>query len=98
MPRGFLVYRVLAGTKQLGRDHWPRAFSNLWAGGGITPGHYIGAMDQRGKDVIQRHCTAADFLATIYHHLGIDPSRVFIKDMNGRPTPSLTMGVRLLSS
>ncbi len=81
-----------AGTKQPGRDHWPRAFSNLWAGGGIETGRYIGATDKRGEDVIERHCAAGDFLATIYHHLGIDSSRVFIKDFNGRPTPIVDHG------
>jgi uncharacterized protein (DUF1501 family) len=75
-----------AGTKQPGRDHWPRAFSNIWAGGGIETGRYIGATDRRGEDVIERHCGPGDFLATIYHHLGIDSSKVFIKDFNGRPT------------
>ena len=81
-----------AGTKQPGRDHWPRAFSNLWAGGGIETGRVIGATDRRGEDVIQRHCNAGDFLATIYHHLGIDASKVFINDLNGRPTPIVDQG------
>lgn len=81
-----------AGTKQPGRDHWPRAFSNLWAGGGIETGRFIGATDRRGEDVIQNHCSAGDFLATIYHHLGIDASKVFIEDFNGRPTPIVDHG------
>lgn len=81
-----------AGTKQPGRDHWPRAFSNLWAGGGIDTGGFIGATDRRGEDVIQRHCRPGDFLATIYHHLGIDASKVFLKDFNGRPTPIVDHG------
>jgi hypothetical protein len=81
-----------AGTKQPGRDHWPRAFSNIWAGGGIETGRYIGATDRRGEDVIERHCGPGDFLATIYHHLGIDSSKVFIKDFNGRPTPIVDHG------
>ena len=81
-----------AGTKQPGRDHWPRAFSNLWAGGGIETGRFIGATDRRGEDVIQRHCGPGDFLATIYHHLGIDSSKVFLKDFNGRPTPIVDHG------
>ncbi|WP_246120122.1 DUF1501 domain-containing protein [Blastopirellula retiformator] len=33
-----------------------------------------------------------DFLATIYHHLGIDGRKVFIKDLNGRPTPIVDRG------
>jgi len=81
-----------AGTKQPGRDHWPRAYSNIWAGGGIATGRVVGATDRRGEDVIERRCTAHDFLATIYHHLGIDSSRVTINDFNGRPTPIVDHG------
>jgi hypothetical protein len=75
-----------AGTIQPGRDHWPRAFSNIWAGGGIQTGRVIGATDKRGEDAIERICSAEDFLATIYHHLGIDAANTLIKDFNGRPT------------
>ncbi len=75
-----------AGTVQPGRDHWPRAFTNVWAGGGIETGGVIGASDKRGEDVVERACNASDFLATIYHHLGIDYAKVAIKDLNGRPT------------
>lgn len=81
-----------AGTVQPGRDHWPRAFSNIWAGGGIETGRYIGATDKRGEDAIERICSAEDFLATIYHHLGIDARNTFIKDFNGRPTPIVDRG------
>ncbi len=81
-----------AGTKQPGRDHWPRAFSNLWAGGGIETGRFIGATDKRGEDSIERICGPGDFLATIYHHLGIDSANVFIKDFNGRPTAIVDHG------
>ena len=65
-----------AGTLQPGRDHWPRAFTNIWAGGGIQTGGVIGASDKRGEDVIERPCGPGDFLATIYHHLGIDSAKV----------------------
>lgn len=81
-----------AGTQQPGRDHWPRAFSNIWAGGGIQTGRVIGATDKRGEDPTERLCSAGDFLATIYHHLGIDASKTFIKDFNGRPTPIVDRG------
>lgn len=81
-----------AGTKQPGRDHWPRAFSNLWAGGGIETGRFIGATDKRGEDSIERICGPDDFLATIYHHLGIDWANTAIKDFNGRPTPIINHG------
>lgn len=81
-----------AGTVQPGRNHWPRAFSNIWAGGGITTGRVIGASDRRGEDVVERACSPGDFLATIYHHLGIDGSKVLIEDFNGRPTPIVDHG------
>ena len=74
-----------AGTLQPGRDHWPRAFTNIWAGGGIRTGQLIGATDKRGEDVIERPCGPGDFLSTIYHHLGIDSAKVTINDFNGRP-------------
>ncbi|MGD9746524.1 MAG: DUF1501 domain-containing protein [Verrucomicrobiales bacterium] len=81
-----------AGTLQPGRDHWPRAFSNIWAGGGLQTGGIIGASDKRGEDVVERPCGPGDFLATIYHHLGIDFSKITIKDFNGRPTPIVDHG------
>lgn len=81
-----------AGTKQPGRDHWPRAFSNIWAGGGLTTGRFIGATDRLGEDSVDRICSPGDFLATIYHHLGIDASKIFIEDLNGRPTPIVDHG------
>jgi hypothetical protein len=81
-----------AGTVQPGRDHWPRAFSQLWAGGGIETGGVIGATDKRGEDVVERLASPGDFLATIYRHLGIDAPQVAIPDFGGRPTPILSHG------
>jgi hypothetical protein len=80
-----------AGTKQPGRDHWPRAFSNIWFGGGIHTGQVIGSTDKRGEDSIERICGPDDFLATLYQHLGIG-SHVTIPDLNGRPTPIVKNG------
>lgn len=81
-----------AGTTQPGRDHWPAGFSNIWAGGGISTGRFIGATDKRGENAIDRVCGPGDFLATIYHHLGIDYAKTLIKDFNGRPTPIVDHG------
>jgi uncharacterized protein (DUF1501 family) len=80
------------GVVQPGRDHWPRAFTNLWAGGGIQTGGVIGASDKRGEDVVERAHSPSDFLATIYQHLGIDSAKVTIDDFNGRPTPIVGEG------
>ena len=81
-----------AGTVQPGRDHWPNAFSNIWAGGGIQTGGIIGATDKRGAEVIERACGPGDFLATIYQHLGIDYAKIMINDLNGRPTAIVNEG------
>jgi uncharacterized protein (DUF1501 family) len=84
-----------AGTVQPGRDHWPRAATQLWAGGGITPGQVIGATDRRGEDVVSRRVGPQDFLATIYRHLGIDFERVTIQDFTGRPVPIVRDGLAI---
>ncbi len=81
-----------AGTQQPGRDHWPRGYSNIWFGGGLKTGRFIGATDKRGEDSIERVSGPGDFLATIYHHLGIDYAKTFIKDLNGRPTAIVDHG------
>ncbi|AGA24512.1 DUF1501 domain-containing protein [Singulisphaera acidiphila] len=81
-----------AGTVQPGRDHWPRANSMIWAGGGIATGRVIGGTDRRGEDVTDRRVGPQDFLATIYQHLGIDYASVTIPDHAGRPTPIVTNG------
>lgn len=84
-----------AGTMQPGRDHWPSGFSNIWAGGGISTGRFIGATDKRGEHAIDRVCGPGDFLATIYHHLGIDYAKTLIKDFNGRPTAIVDHGMAI---
>lgn len=81
-----------AGVVQPGRDHWPRANSMLFAGGGIRTGQVIGATDRHGEDPVERRVGTGDFLATIYRHLGIDYRRVTIKNFAGRPTPIVATG------
>jgi hypothetical protein len=81
-----------AGTVQPGRDHWPRANTMLFAGGGIATGQVIGRTDERGEDPIERRVGPGDFLATIYRHLGIDYERVAIPNFAGRPIPILSEG------
>ncbi len=75
-----------AGTVQPGRDHWPRANTMLWSGGGLATGQLLGATDRRGEDVIDHLVGPQDFLATIYQHLGLDPDNTTIPDRLGRPT------------
>lgn len=87
------VASAAAGVVQPGRDHWPRAGSMLFAGGGIRTGQVIGATDPRGEDVIDRRVSPEDFLATIYQHLRIDFHNTAIEDFSGRPTPIIREGL-----
>ncbi|MDX1944166.1 MAG: DUF1501 domain-containing protein [Pirellulaceae bacterium] len=67
-----------------GRDHWPRVFSVLLAGGGIRGGQVIGASDATGESPRDRSITPADLAATIFTLLGIDP-RATLHTPDGRP-------------
>ena len=80
------------GAMQPGRDHWPRATSLLFAGGGIATGQVIGGTDRRGEDVVERRISVHDFLATVYRHLGVEAERVQFQDFSGRPIPILNQG------
>lgn len=67
-----------------GRDHWPRAFSVVLAGGGIVGGQVVGRSDARGEGPADRPVTPSDLAATIVTLLGVDPGRQFVT-ADGRP-------------
>ena len=69
---------------QAGRDHWPRVFSVMLAGGGVAGGQVIGSSDDMGESPNSRPVTPADLAATIYRLLGIDPSMTLYTS-DGRP-------------
>ncbi len=69
---------------QAGRDHWPRVFSVMLAGGGVPGGQVIGASDEQGESPADRPVTPADMAATIYKLLGIDPATTLYTS-DGRP-------------
>ncbi|MEK6257390.1 MAG: DUF1501 domain-containing protein [Planctomycetota bacterium] len=74
-----------------GRDHWPQAYTALVSGGGLRMGRIVGATNSKAEYPTERPCSPQDLLATIYRHLGIDPSFSFT-DLQGRPTPILGNG------
>ena len=80
------------GTVQPGRDHWPRANTMLFSGGGIETGQIIGATDARGEDPISRRVTPYDFLTTIFHHLGFDHVQLSLHNFAGRRNPLFAKG------
>jgi hypothetical protein len=67
-----------------GRDHYPRAFNVLLAGGGIRGGQVIGSTDEGGTEVTDRPVTVVDLFQTFSKSLGIDPTFENIAP-NGRP-------------
>jgi hypothetical protein len=65
-----------------GRDHWPKCFSVVLAGGGIKKGLIYGASDPTGAEPADSPVTVEDMSATIYHQLGIDPDKRLIAPGN----------------
>lgn len=58
-----------------GRDHYPRSFNVLLAGGGIKGGQVIGATDKDGKGVKDDPISVPDLFCSIYKSLQIDPRK-----------------------
>lgn len=67
-----------------GRDHHPKAFTCLLAGGGVQGGQVYGATDERGGEVAERAVTIPDFNATIAYSLGLPVEKV-VMSPSGRP-------------
>jgi len=67
-----------------GRDHYPKVFSTLLAGGGIRGGTVYGASDKEGREVADKQATIQDFHSTIGHALGMDVDQV-VMSASGRP-------------
>jgi uncharacterized protein DUF1501 len=81
-------------SAQVGRDHWPRVACALLAGGGIKTGQIIGSTDRLGGEPTSRPVRFQEVFATLYHHLGLDPRRVTVPDLNGRPQYLVDDGVQ----
>jgi len=67
-----------------GRDHWPNCFSLCLAGACVPGGLVHGASDKDGMFVKDGPVEVPDFVATLYHKLGIDYSKEYISNI-GRP-------------
>jgi hypothetical protein len=80
-----------------GRDHWPRVFSVVMAGGGIKRGYIHGASDPLAAEPADSMLGVEDYATTIYHLLGIDARRQLMSPgdrpqaivMNGAVVPAL---------
>jgi len=71
-------------NQNTGRDHYPKAFSCLLAGGGIRGGYVHGATDKQGGEVSEDGVSVPDFNATIAAALGLPQDEVIMSE-SGRP-------------
>jgi hypothetical protein len=58
-------------NNRAGRDHWPKVFSTVLAGGGITGGITYGTSNATASEPDQNPVSIEDWAATIYNRLGI---------------------------
>jgi len=81
-----------------GRDHYPKVYTTVFAGGGMKGGYVYGSSDKEGREVAEKPVTVQDFIATIGAAMGLpitetvmSPSgRPFrIGDMSGKPVVDL---------
>jgi hypothetical protein len=63
-------------NQNVGRDHYPQAFTSVLAGGGFKGGYIHGKTSEGGEEVIENSMTIPDFNATIAHALGIPVDHV----------------------
>lgn len=71
-------------NKNASRDHWPRCYTTLLAGGGTRAGFAYGKSDRNAMFPDEHPVKPEDLAATIFQALGIDPGAE-IHDRNNRP-------------
>jgi hypothetical protein len=73
-----------SGNGKPGRDHWPRAFTGVFAGAGVRGGQVIGKTDKIGAFPTTPPYAPDDVGATVYQALGVEWD-ADIPDQFGRP-------------
>ena len=58
-------------NQNAGRDHWPKVFSVVLAGGGIKRGSIFGSSNSTASEPEEEEIGPADLATTIYNQLGI---------------------------
>ncbi|MCS6865209.1 MAG: DUF1501 domain-containing protein [Gemmataceae bacterium] len=74
-----------------GRDHWPRVFSIVLAGGGVKAGHVYGESDALAAEPRTDPLSVEDYAHTLYHLIGIDAKKDLMSPGN-RPQPIVMNG------
>ena len=58
-------------NKDAGRDHWPKVFSVVLAGGGVKRGYIQGASNATATEPDHDPIGPEDLATTVYHLMGI---------------------------
>jgi uncharacterized protein (DUF1501 family) len=82
--------------KQGGRDHYPKAWTTLLAGGGLKTGQAVGRTDKAGGTVEDGKVSGIDFMATVCQALGIDAEKDFTTP-GGRPMRVVDKGAKVVN-
>jgi hypothetical protein len=64
-------------SAELGRNHWPHAWSVAFGGCGLHGGAVVGATNEDGTAIVDRQVGPAHLFATFYQALGIDPRKEY---------------------
>jgi uncharacterized protein (DUF1501 family) len=67
-----------------GRDHYPRVFNALLAGGGVRGGQVIGSSTADGTAVADSPVTVPDLFVSVCQSLGVDAAKERMSPL-GRP-------------
>ena len=67
-----------------GRDHWPKVFSIVMAGGGLKKGMVYGSSDALAAEPENDPMTVENLATTVYHQLGINADKELMAP-GGRP-------------
>jgi hypothetical protein len=65
-----------------GRDHHPKVFSTLLAGGPVKGGTIYGSSDKDGSAVADKQTSIQDFHSTVGHAMGMDVNHVVMSPSN----------------
>ena len=71
-------------NRNIGRDHYPQAFTSVLAGGGFKGGYVYGKTSEGAEEVVEKPITIPDFNATIAYALGI-PTDLVLYSPSKRP-------------
>lgn len=82
-------------NQNAGRDHYPKAFSSVIAGGGVKGGTVWGKTDEGAENVVENPVKIPDFNATVAYALGLPLDNV-IYSPSKRPFTVSDKGVPVL--